>query len=93
MTKPNPKNFKPFIDPDGGEWIEITGASKYKGVIWRPFDIEMKEDDVLQFEMEQLTAEGQKSVIEEEKFQELAGQVILDILQQSIQNLDPNGIK
>lgn len=86
MSKPNPKNFKPFIDPDGGEWIEITGASKYKGVIWRPFDIEMKEDDMLQFEMEQLTAEGQTSVVGDKKFQELAGKVILDILQESLNN-------
>ena len=85
MSKPNPKNFTAFKDPDGGEWIEITGASKYKGVIWRPFDIEMKEDDMLAFEVEQLTVEGQASVIEDKNFQELAGQVILDILQESIQ--------
>lgn len=89
MSKPNPKNFKPFIDPDGGEWIEITGASKYKGVIWRPFNIEFASDNPdgsgnLQYEMEQLTTEGQELVIEEDAFQKLASDVIVDIIRSSI---------
>ena len=25
MSKTNPKNFKPYIDPEGGEWIKVTG--------------------------------------------------------------------
>jgi hypothetical protein len=85
MTKPNPKNFKPFVDPDGGEWIQVTGASKYAGVTWRPINIEMKDDDgTLAYEIEQLTGEGTESVIQDSKFQELASAVILDILQNSL---------
>ena len=40
MSKNNPKNFKPYIDPEGGEWIQVTGKGhKYEGVIWRPVDM------------------------------------------------------
>lgn len=89
--KPNPKNFKPFVDPDGGEWIEITGASKYKGVIWRPTNMEMGDtlDDGsadFKYEIEELTLEGQSSVAEDKQFQELCSAMILDILQETIDN-------
>lgn len=88
---PNPKNFKPFIDPDGGQWIQITGASKYQGVIWRPVDIEMsEEDDKLKFEMEFLTMEGTQSMyMQDEKFHKLAGDVILDIINETVNQAAP----
>ena len=88
---PNPKNFKPFIDPDGGQWIQITGASKYKGVVWRPVDIEMtEEDDKLQFEIEFLTMEGTESLyMHDENFHKLAGDVILDIINETVNQAAP----
>jgi len=85
--KPNPKNFKPFIDPDGGQWIQVTGASKFAGIIWRPNNIEMKDDDTLAYEIEQFSIEGIDSVIEDVKFQELCSTMIMDILQETIEHL------
>ena len=96
MKMANPKNFKPFIDPDGGQWIEVTGASKYKGVIWRPVDIELTDDEDengggnLKFECEFLTVAGTESMyLHDEGFQKLAGQVILDIIEETVKQSNP----
>ena len=88
---PNPKNFSPFVDPDGGQWIQITGASKYKGVVWRPVDIEMsEEDDKLKFEIEFLTIKGTESMyMHDENFHKLAGDVILDIINETVNQAAP----
>ena len=80
MAKNNPKSFKPYIDPEGGEWIQVTGKGhKYEGVIWRPVDMNLKEDK-FNFMVEFLTIEDAEKYAREDKFQAMASDIIADIL-------------
>lgn len=80
MSKANPKNFKPFIDPEGGEWIQVTGKGhKYEGVIWRPVDMKLDEDK-FNFMVEFLTIEDAEKYAREDNFQNMASDIIADIL-------------
>lgn len=42
--KPNPANFEPWKDPNGGEWIRMKNGI-FKDVTWRPVDMKMEEDN------------------------------------------------
>lgn len=80
MSKNNPKNFKSYVDPEGGEWIEVTGKGhKYNGVIWRPVDMDLK-DDKIKFQVEFLTLEDAEKYAKESKFEQMASDIIADIL-------------
>ena len=80
MSKANPKNFKPFIDPEGGEWIQVTGKGhKYEGVIWRPVDMKLDEDK-FNFMVEFLTIEDAEKYARENKKKKMASDIIADIL-------------
>lgn len=85
--KPNPKNFEPFIDPNGGEWIKIK-TGKFKNIVWRPINIKVEEqeekngDGTLSFESEFLG-----DVPEDfNTFEKLAGSIITTILRETIEN-------
>lgn len=60
----NPANFKPFIDPNSGEWIQITHKSA-KDVVWRPIDIGLTEDGKFKFDVEFFEGPGVVSINEE----------------------------
>lgn len=80
MSKNNPKNFKSYVDPEGGEWIEVTGKGhKYNGVIWRPVEMDLK-DDKIKFQVEFLTIEDAEKYAKEPKFEQMASDIIADIL-------------
>ena len=63
----NPANYRGFVDPNGGEWIELTGT-KWKGVVWRPTNLDMAEDGNLSFGVELFEGPG-LPVVEEEDWQ------------------------
>ena len=80
MSKTNPKNFKPYIDPEGGEWIKVTGKGhKYEGVTWRPVDMNL-DGNKFNFQVEFLTIEDAEKYDREDKFQKMASDIIADIL-------------
>ena len=87
--KPNPKNFEPFIDPNGGEWIKMK-SGKYKDVVWRPTDIKVDDhpdgtgDGLINLQAEFL-GEAPKDF---ETFEKVAGSVITDILKETIANYE-----
>lgn len=85
--KPNPKNFEPFIDPNGGEWIKIK-TGKFKNTVWRPAEMKMGDthDDGsgdLQFQAEFL-GEAPQDI---NTFEKLAGTIISDILSEYVSEL------
>lgn len=77
--KPNPKNFEPFIDPEGGQWIRIK-QGKFKDTIWRPVDMKVEDDEKeegrVTFQAEFL-GEAPKDI---EMFAKVSGEIIKDIL-------------
>jgi hypothetical protein len=77
----NPANYKGFTDPNGGEWIELRGT-KWKGVVWRPINMEMSEDGNLSYAIELFEGPGIPSVEEADwdKFGTACGNIITDIL-------------
>ena len=79
--KPNPKNFKPFFDPKGGEWIKIT-TGKFKDVVWRPVDIKLEEDNKLSFSAEFLSPAPEDMKV----FEQLAGSIIPDSIKEAFVN-------
>jgi|DEB0MinimDraft_4_1074332.scaffolds.fasta_scaffold08750_4 hypothetical protein len=80
--KPNPKNFEPFKDPNGGEWIKIKNG-KFKNTIWRPVDMKLENDDgFLTF-----TTEFLGDVPEDiNSFEKLSGSIIRDIITETVNN-------
>ena len=85
--KPNPKNFEPFIDPNGGEWIKIK-QGKFKDVVWRPVDMKVDDttddsgDGILNFTTEFL-GDVPKDF---EQFEKVSGAIITDILREYVDN-------
>ena len=80
MSKTNPKNFKSYQDPEGGEWIKVTGKGhKYEGVIWRPVDMNI-ENDKFSFQVEFLTIEDAEKYAREPAFEKMCGDIISDVL-------------
>mgnify|MGYP001041519498 CR=1 FL=1 len=77
----NPANFKGFTDPNGGEWIELTGT-KWKGVVWRPTDLGMSEDGNLSFGIELFEGPGIPTVEADDwqSFGRACGSILTDIL-------------
>ena len=80
--KPNPKNFEPFNDPNGGEWIRIK-TGKFKNTVWRPVDMKIEDDEgLLTF-----TTEFLGDVPEDiDSFEKLSGSIIKDIITESVRN-------
>lgn len=73
--KPNTANFEAWIDPNGGEWIRVK-AGQFADTVWRPADIEMTDDGKLSFQVEFFNG-----VVEDKMFEKLAGSILYDILQ------------
>ena len=84
----NPANYKGFIDPNGGEWIELTGT-KWKGVVWRPTNLDMV-DDKLSYNVEMFEGPGVPEVTNEdwESFGRACGNILTDILAQEVKDLE-----
>lgn len=75
--KPNPKNFEPFYDPEGGEWIRIK-TGKYKDTIWRPSEMKMTEEDTqIRYDLEFLSPIPEGA--DQKVFAKIASEVINDI--------------
>lgn len=77
----NPANYTPFVDGDGGEWIRFTGT-QFKGVVWRPTDIDMTDDGQISFALETLEGEGFPVVSAEDwqAFGKTAGSILTEVL-------------
>ena len=89
--KPNPKNYEGWVDPTGGQWIRVKGASKYEGVIWRPQNIQLGDEEdadgnlPLSFDIEYMVGEGfvEQPEHEDPKWQEITSTIIMDIVMES----------
>ena len=90
MTRINPKLFEPFVDPDKGEWIRIVRGT-YEGVIWRPVDMEVGEENEdgsanLNFKVELLEApEIPKVDPLDVQFEKVCGKIIMDIVEETVE--------
>ena len=80
--KSKPKNFEPFIDADGGEWIKIK-VGQFRDTVWRPVDMSLDEQpdgsSKLNFQVEFLT-----EPVTATAFQKMAGSILYSILQEEI---------
>lgn len=85
--KPNPKNFEPFIDPNGGEWIRVK-QGKFKDVVWRPVDMKVEDttdgtgDGIINFTTEFL-GDPPKDF---NQFEKVSGAILKDILSEYVDN-------
>ena len=79
----NPANYEGWIDPNGGQWIKLKHGA-CAGVIWRPVDMQMDENDQLKFGVELFEGPGIPTITEENEkvFGNFCKGVITDILGQ-----------
>lgn len=84
----NPANYAPFVDAEGGEWIRFTGT-RFKGVVWRPSELFMKENGDFGFQVEVFEQQGFPEVTEEEwnDFGSCCGSIISEIIAQETAEL------
>ena len=77
----NPANYEAWIDPEGGEWIRLKHGA-CEGVVWRPADMEINEDGLLNFKVELFEGPGIPEITEENSkvFGNFCKGVITDIL-------------
>ena len=77
----NPSNWEAFTDPEGGNWIRMK-KKEFAGVIWRPAEIEMGEDDQIGFEIEMLEGPEIPTVPEEHKalFEKTVQAIVLEAI-------------
>ena len=88
--KPNPQNYEPWIDPNGGEWIRVK-SGYFKDVVWRPTDMSFGEEAAdgtapLSFQCEFFGKVPEKAVA----FEKVATSIVRDILTVMVEN-DKNG--
>lgn len=85
----NPANYKGFVDPNGGEWIELRGT-KWKGVVWRPTNLDMSEEGNLSFGVELFEGPGIPSVTDEDwqSFGRACGNILSDIIAAELKDLE-----
>lgn len=85
----NPANFKGFTDPNGGEWIELTGT-KWKGVVWRPTNLGMAENGNLSFGVDLFEGPGVPEVTNEDwdAFGRACGNILTDVLAQEMKDIE-----
>jgi hypothetical protein len=93
--KPNPKNFEPFIDPEGGQWIRIK-QGKFKDTVWRPADMKVEdhpnntEDGMVTFQAEFLGEPPSDIAM----FEKVSSEIIKDIILGMVnENSDSNTSK
>ena len=77
----NPSNWEGFTDPNGGEWIRMK-KKEFAGVIWRPANLEVVEDDQISFDVELL--EGPEIPTVPAEHAELFGKMVQAIIIEAI---------
>ena len=88
--KPNPQNYEPWKDPNGGEWIRVK-SGYFKDVVWRPVDMKMGEENEdgsapLNFQCEFFGDVPEKFAA----FEKVATAIVKDIIM-SMMEKDQNG--
>ena len=84
------KKYESWIDPANGVWIRML-EGEFQGVVWRPVDMKMadeaNEDESLNMSFNcEFFGEVPENV---EKFEPVAGEVLLEVLTE-IAELDTN---
>ena len=77
----NPSNYETWKDPEGGHWFKMN-KKEFAGVIWRPAEIAMAEDDQITFEVEYL--EGPDIPTVPKEHEELFGKVVQAVILEGI---------
>lgn len=77
----NPSNWEGFTDPNGGEWIRMK-KKEVAGVIWRPANLEVTEDDQISFDVELL--EGPEIPTVPAEHAELFGKMVQAIILEAV---------
>lgn len=85
----NKANYTSWVDPDGGEWILMTGT-KFKGTTWRPAELGMDETGNIKFSLDFF--QGPEATIPEgedyEKFGRMCGKILTEIIANEVKDLE-----
>lgn len=84
----NKANYEAWQDPEGGEWIRLTGT-ELKGMTFRPADLSISEDGNLGFQLDVFEGPDTPELTQElySRLGQIAGKIITDIVAQETAEL------